>query len=73
MSTKQSHGLIPRDRKPAHVPENSVTVQYGHTETKVVLIFSNKIDNLQLTPQQCVETMHALKKEYDALMAKIDG
>jgi len=72
VSTKQSHGLVPRISAGPKTPE-AVNVKTGHDGTKVVMIFNKPISNLQLSPQECVQTMAAMKRAYDELMVVING
>lgn len=72
MSTKQSHGLVPKNITPS-TPPGVVTVRYGYTDNSVVMMFNQKINNLQLSPTQCEQTIAALQKELAAMREKNGG
>lgn len=54
-----------------HAPQREVVVStdYMHTDTHVVLKFSQKLDFLQMTPEQCDKTIEHIEGTKSALLA----
>lgn len=48
-------------------------IQYGFREGKLLIIFPEKIDNLQLTPEQTTQMMDALTKTLAIMKEKGNG
>lgn len=53
------HPIVSRAASPAPARKD-ITTQYGHSETHVVMIFSQPVLNLQMTEEQAEATIKSL-------------